>query len=363
MRGNKALKINDKIIQSKILIVDDQLVNVILLEQILDEEGYEKVITTTDPRDVVGICQSEAIDLILLDIRMPHMTGIEVMLALKDEIPSDEYIPILVLTAQTDEETRQAALAAGAKDFLTKPFQQWEVLQRIHNMLETRIYYNNQRIRADVLENEVVKRTKQIFNTQLEVVRRLGRAGEYRDNETGAHVLRMSQACKLLALKAGLGDAFAELILQASPMHDVGKIGIPDQILLKPGRLTVEERAIMEKHVEIGVDIIGKFQTPMFEMSRQIAATHHEKWDGSGYPKGVKGTDIPMEGRIAAICDVFDALTSTRPYKKAWPVEDAVAFLKENTSQHFDPGLVDLFIEIIPDVLRLRTEYPDEGVV
>ena len=192
------------------------------------------------------------------------------------------------------------------------------------------------------------------------MVRRLGRAGEYRDNETGAHVVRMSESCRLLALKAGLGEQFAELILQASPMHDVGKIGIPDCILLKPGRLTPEERVIMESHVEIGIDIIGKFDSPMLIMARSIAATHHEKWDGSGYPHAISGADIPIEGRIAAICDVFDALTSTRPYKEAWPLEKAISFLKDNAGSHFDPSLVQQFIEIIPDVTSLRVEHPDE---
>lgn len=346
--------------ESKILIVDDKPANVLLLEQLLEEEGYENVISTTDSREVVSLYVTEKVDMILLDIRMPYMDGLEVMAALKEVVGPHDYLPILVLTAQTDMETRQNALSMGARDFLTKPFQPWEVFQRIHNMLETRVFYLSQRSRANVLADEVFKRTQEIRATQLEVVRRLGRAGEYRDNETGAHVVRMSKSCKLLALKAGLGRDFAELILQASPMHDVGKIGIPDNILLKPGRLTPEERAIIERHVEIGVDIIGEFDSPMLEMARRIAASHHEKWDGSGYPKGQAGDDIPLEGRIAAICDVFDALTSERPYKEAWPIEKAVSFIEENSGSHFDPTLAKLFVEIIPDVVALREEYPDE---
>jgi len=352
--------LTNRIKNSCILVVDDKPANVLLLEQLLEEEGYENVLSTTDSREVVGLYQNKPIDMILLDIRMPHMNGIEVMQALKEVVGDNDYLPILVLTAQTDMETRQAALGAGARDFLTKPFQPWEVFQRIHNLLETRYFYYNQRLRADDLEVEVQKRTKEIYETQLEVVRRLGRAGEYRDNETGAHVVRMSKSCRLLALKAGLGERFAELILQASPMHDVGKIGIPDNILLKPGRLTPEERVIMETHVEIGVDIIGSFDTEMLAMARVIAATHHEKWDGSGYPKGLAQTDIPIEGRIAAICDVFDALTSERPYKDAWPLDKTISFLKENSGSHFDPDLTRMFIEIIPDVTSLRLEHPDE---
>lgn len=353
-------EITDKLKDSCILIVDDKPANVLLLEQLLEEEGYRNVLSTTDSREVLGIYRDQSVDMILLDIRMPFMDGIEVMQTLKEEVGNNDYLPILVLTAQTDTETRQKALAAGARDFLTKPFQPWEVFQRIHNLLETRIFYNNQRLRADDLELEVQKRTRELQLTQHEVVRRLGRAGEYRDNETGAHVVRMSKSCRLLALEAGLGEAFAELILQASPMHDVGKIGIPDNILLKPGRLTPEEREIMETHVEIGVDIIGKFDSDMLNMAREIAATHHEKWDGSGYPKGLAGEDIPISGRIAAICDVFDALTSERPYKDAWPLEKTVALIKDNAGSHFDPELVKLFVEIIPQVTSLRLEHPDE---
>ena len=257
-------------------------------------------------------------------------------------------------------ETRLRSLDLGARDFVTKPFQHAEVLQRIHNSLEIRYLYKQQKDYSHLLEEKVNEATAELRKSQLDIIRCLGRAGEYRDNETGEHVIRMSKSCQALALAAGFSARRAELILYASPMHDVGKIGIPDNILLKPGRLTPEERVVMERHVEIGVDIIGEFDSPMLEMARQIAATHHEKWDGSGYPKGLAGEDIPLEGRIAAICDVFDALTSERPYKEAWPLEKAVKFIEENSGSHFDPTLARLFVEIIPDVVALREEYPDE---
>ncbi|MDX1737034.1 MAG: response regulator [Alphaproteobacteria bacterium] len=345
---------------AKILIIDDKPENTILLEQLLEEEGYTNIESLTDPREVLPTCKSKEIDLVLLDIRMPYMDGFEVIKLLKSELPSEEYLPILVLTAQTDMETKHKALKAGANDFLTKPFVIWEVLNRIRNMLDTRFYFKGQRLRADTLEVEVQKRTETIRETRLEIIRRLGRAGEYRDNETGAHVIRMSKASRALAIKAGLGEEFAELILNASPMHDVGKIGIPDAILLKPGKLTDEERTIMKTHVEIGVDIIGEHENPMLEMARIIAESHHEKWDGSGYPKGLKGEDIPIAGRISAICDVFDALTSERPYKSAWPLDEAIEFLKAQSGQHFDPKLVADFIEIIPNIQKIREEFPDE---
>lgn len=345
--------------QANILIVDDKIDNVMLLEYLLEEEGYENVSSTTDPQEVVRLVQDNDIDLILLDIRMPVMDGHQVMKALGEVLPEEEFLPILVLTAQTDSETKELALSNGAHDFLTKPFDPTEVCLRIHNMLRTRTYYRNQVMRGDVLETEVQKRTREITLTRREIVNSLGRAAEYRDNETGAHVIRMSKSCGILARKAGLGEEFANLIVEASPMHDIGKIGTPDRILLKQGPLEADERAIMNEHVNIGVEILGNHESKLLKMARVIAKTHHEKWDGSGYPNGLAGLDIPIEGRIASICDVFDALTSARPYKDAWPVERALNVIKEDAGTHFDPELVEMFCDILPDVLKLKEEYPD----
>ncbi|MBF0470833.1 MAG: response regulator [Gammaproteobacteria bacterium] len=344
--------------QLKILIVDDEPVNVEILEQMLEDEGYENLRSTTDPRQVLPIYQEEGFDLLLLDIRMPHLSGIELLQLLATPFAND-YVPVLVLTAQTDDTTRSEALQAGATDFLTKPFRQWEVLLRIRNMLRTRLYYIGQRQRGDTLEQRVRERTKEVYATQLKVVERLGRAGEFRDNETGAHVIRMSRCCQLLALAAGLDERQAERILYASPMHDVGKIGIRDEILLKPGKLSAEEFHLMKQHVEIGREIIGDHDSNLLQLAGIIAFSHHEKWDGSGYPQGLQGEEIPYEGRIAAICDVFDALTSARPYKDAWPVERAVALIEEESGRHFDPQLTTLFLGLIPQVVALRGEFPD----
>ncbi|HIP40162.1 MAG TPA: response regulator [Desulfocapsa sulfexigens] len=215
-----------KLKQSNILIVDDNTANIVLMESILENEGYDEFSSTTDPRTVVSLCQNEEFDLILLDIRMPHMSGLEVMEALAKQFPADYYLPIIVLTAQLDQQTRQQALSMGAKDFLTKPFQHWEALLRIRNQLETRYFYKRQMVRGDLLEEEVVKRTKEIRSVQLEIVRRLGLAGEFRDNETGAHIVRMSRIAEVIARGAGLDEKICELILYSSTMHDVGKIGI-----------------------------------------------------------------------------------------------------------------------------------------
>jgi putative two-component system response regulator len=301
---------------AKILIVDDNPTNVVLLEKILQQEGYTDVHGTTDPRAVKALHLERRFDLILLDIRMPLMDGFEVMEDLAEVIEND-YLPVLVPTAQTDTETRLRALENGAKDFITKPFEQTEVLHRIRNMLEVRVLYNNQRGAAEMLETRVQERTRELRDTQLEIIRRLGRAGEYRDNETGLHVVRMSNSCQCLALAAGIGPGPAAMILHAAPMHDVGKIGIPDRILLKPGSLDANEWEVMKTHSEIGMMILGGHDSEIIRLARTIAHTHHEKWNGSGYRRGLVGEAIPLEGRITAICDVFDALTSKRPYKKA----------------------------------------------
>ncbi|CDL00300.1 Response regulator receiver modulated metal dependent phosphohydrolase [Magnetospirillum gryphiswaldense MSR-1 v2] len=349
--------INDALLTSKILIVDDEPANVAVLEALLHGEGCTNLMSTGDPRDVVGLHQTHDFDIILLDIRMPHMSGIEVMEELGATLEEGDWLPVLVLTAQTDDETRFQALTAGARDFVNKPFKRWEVLLRIRNMLETRRLYKRQRLRADELEEIVQERTREVRETQLQIIERLGQAGEYRDEETGMHVMRMSHSCQMLALAAGLGAARAELILYATPMHDVGKIGIPDNILLKPGRHAPEERKIMETHVSIGAQIIGEHKSELLMMARNVALCHHEKWDGSGYPQGLKGEDIPIEARIAAICDVFDALTSSRPYKEAWPLEKAVALVKDQSGKHFDPMLVEVFLGILHEIVALREQF------
>lgn len=348
----------DDVRGAKILIVDDNAANVALLEAILEEDEYLNVFSTTDPYQVMPLYEQHRFDLILLDIRMPGLSGIDVLKQFS-KVMEQDYLPFIVLTAQTDPETRQQALAAGAKDFLTKPFEDWEVLLRIRNTLQSRMYYSRQVMRADLLEGEVRDRTREIRKTQFEIVQRLGVAGELRDNETGAHVQRMSYTCSLLAEKRGLGKEFSEMLLYASSMHDVGKIGIPDHILLKPGRLDDEEVKIMQQHPLIGARIIGDNQSQLIRMARETALYHHEKWDGSGYPHGLIGDQIPVVARIAAICDVFDALTSERPYKKAWPVDKAVSVLQEDSGRHFEPLMVDLFVENLPEIVKIKERFLD----
>lgn len=338
-------------LQARILIVDDEPANVSLLEAVLTGAGYTGVHATQSPEEAVTLHSRERFDLVLLDLRMPDLDGFGVMERLLP-LHQDDYLPVIVLTAQSDRDTRRRALAMGARDFILKPFSVEEVLLRVRNQLEMRILHQS-------LEDRVRERTNELLATQHEVLRRLGRAGEYRDNETGAHVLRMAHSCRLLALAAGLDEERAELVFQASQMHDIGKIGVPDAVLLKPGRLDPDEWVMMQRHVEISGDILADPRSDLLKLAHVIATTHHEKVDGTGYPLGLVGDAIPIEGRISAICDVFDALTSDRPYKPAWPVDEAVAFLRDKAGSFFDPWLVGLFLDSLPKILALRERFRD----
>jgi len=350
--------VQDHILQARILVVDDNLTNVVLLKKLLEAEGYLHVDGETDSRKVVGMYEAAPYDLVLLDIRMPHMDGYDVMDGLKG-IANGDIPPIMVLTAQTDMDTKLKALAAGAQDFLHKPFDRVEALTRIRNMIEVRLLHKQVREQNEILEQKVQERTQELEDTRLDVVHRLGRAAEYKDNETGLHVVRMSKIAHLLAVALGMSDADAKLLLHASPMHDIGKIGIPDGVLLKPGKLDPDEWEVMKTHCQIGAEILGDHPSPLMQMARLVAITHHEKWDGSGYPKGLKGEAIPLVGRITAVADVFDALTSERPYKKGWAIEDAAAFIKEQSGQHFDPTVVDKFTEHLDEIVTIRNTHRD----
>jgi putative two-component system response regulator len=334
---------------ANILIVDDYQPNVLLLDRVLRSAGYKNLRSTTDPREVEAMYAAQKFDLILLDINMPHMSGFDVMDRLR-AIERDSYLPILVLTAQSDYDTRLRALQSGAKDFLTKPFDNLEVLTRIANILEVRTMHNRIREQNRELERRVQERTRELHDTRLEIIRRLGRAAEYRDNNTGQHIMRMSKYSEALAHAAGLSDSEAEMLLNASPMHDIGKIGIPDRILLKATSLDAEEKRQMETH-----------PSELMQAARIIALTHHERWDGSGYPQKLRGEEIPLPGRIVALCDVFDALTTKRPYKEAYSVERSLEYLRDNSGKHFDPTLVERFLGILPQILEIMRQHPEPG--
>ena len=352
------MDVQERILKARILAVDDNLTNVVLLKKLLEAEGYLHVEGVTDPREVIGLYQAEPYDLVLLDIRMPHMDGYQVMEGLK-AVADGDIPPIMVLTAQTDMDTKLKALAAGAQDFLHKPFDRVEALTRIRNMIEVRLLHKEVREQKNILEQKVQERTQELEDTRMEVVLRLGRAAEYKDNETGLHVVRMSKIAHLLGTAMGMSEADAKLLLHASPMHDIGKIGIPDDVLLKPGKLDADEWEVMKTHCQIGAEILGDHPSPLMQLARLVALTHHEKWDGSGYPKGLAGEQIPLVGRITAVADVFDALTSERPYKKGWPIEDATQFIKDQAGAHFDPEVVQKFCDHLDEIANIRETLRD----
>lgn len=342
---------------ARLLIVDDEPVNVKLLERTLAKAGYTSIRATMDPRQVCDLFAEHQFDLILLDLNMPHMDGFAVMRALAERF--SPLPQVLVLTAQSAQEFRTQALELGARDYVTKPFERNELLHRVSNLLESKLYREGLERLNESLEHKVVARTAELNETRLQVVRRLGRAAEYRDNETGLHIVRMSKISRLLGEAMGMDEAQCDLLLNASPMHDIGKIGIPDHILLKPGKFEPDEWETMKTHSQIGADILEGAESDLLKMAGEIALTHHEKWDGTGYPNGLQGEEIPLVGRICAIADVFDALTSERPYKRAWTVEDALKLIRENRGLHFDPAIVDAFMDNLDEILNIRDAHKE----
>jgi putative two-component system response regulator len=344
---------------ARILVVDDQQSNVTLMERLLELGGYHSVWVTTDPHEVEELYEEHQHDVLLLDVRMPGMTGLELVSRIRSEHGSHRP-GILVITAQSDRETRISALTAGANDFLTKPFDSEELLARVENLAYLQLAQRRLEHTNHYLEEAIEQRTRELEDTQLEVVKRLGLAAEFRDNETGCHIMRMSEIVVILAEALGYSGRECSLLRNASQMHDVGKIGIPDEILLKPGALTAEERKSMEQHTIIGARLLGGNSSRLLQQAEEIALTHHEHWDGSGYPNGLQGTEIPLSGRIAAVADVFDALTSDRPYKQAWPVEDAVELIRSQRGRQFDPQVVDAFMAHLEPILEVKELYTEE---
>ena len=341
-----------------ILAIDDEQTNLKLLDKMLRAEGYTRLTLLDDPRRTIDAYRETAPGLILLDLNMPHLDGYAVMEQLRS-LDDPMLPPVIVLTAQSAGEFVLRAFQAGARDYVTKPFDRAELMARVRNLLEAHLAHRITWAQNSVLEDIVKERTAKLRKTRLQVVRRLGRAAEYRDNETGNHILRMSKISALLAERLGWSPEDCELMLHASPMHDIGKIGVPDHVLLKPGKLDPAEWALMQSHVSIGADILSDDDTDLLVLARSIALTHHEKWDGTGYPNGLAGESIPQEGRIVALADVFDALTSERPYKRAWPVEEAVAHIREQSGRHFDPAVVAVFLDALPEVIEIRARHSE----
>jgi putative two-component system response regulator len=331
---------------ANILIVDDQEFNISLLERMLGRARFERLHSTTDPFQVERLMEELAPDMVLLDMHMPGMDGLQVLQQIRQRTGEDNYLPVLVLTADTTAEIKQKALQAGANDFLTKPFDRTEVLLRIRNLLSTRQLHLQLRKYNDTLEARVLERTEELEQARSEILHLLGRTSEYRDDITGQHTQRVGQLSEKIARRLGLPKPEVEMIGRAAPLHDIGKIGIPDDILLKPGRFEPHEFERMKGHTTIGANILEGSRFAVLRMAHSIARSHHERWDGSGYPDGLQGEQIPIEARIVALADFYDALTHERPYKKAWTPADALAEAVKQRGVHFDPRVVDAFVEL-----------------
>jgi len=333
-----------------VLIVDDAPESIDVLRGVL---GADYVVKAAIHGSLaLELVQTTPPDLILLDVMMPEMNGFEVCEQLKSH-HATLHIPVIFVTTLGDAGSEGRGLELGAVDYLTKPF----VPALVRSRVKSHIALYRRHIS---LEHEVSERTRELSETRLEIIRRLGRAGEYRDNETGMHVLRMSHTARLLALRQGMSEAEGDLVLQAAPMHDVGKLGIPDRILLKPDKLTREEWQIMKTHPQIGAEIVGDHPSELMQTARMVALRHHERWDGSGYPHGLSGDAIPRIARLVAVADVFDALLSARPYKQPWTVAATVEEFKAQSGRHFEPASVSALLDILPECLAVREKYRDE---
>ncbi|MFZ6848080.1 HD domain-containing phosphohydrolase [Undibacterium sp. RuRC25W] len=341
-----------------IVAIDDSSVNLFLTSHLIRQFKDCILREFNNPQKALTYCVEHIPDLVIVDFMMPEMDGIEFIRRFR-ALPGREDIPVLMVTANDQTEIRYRALEAGANDFLNKPIDKIEFSARTRNMLSLR---RSQRKLLDIAEwltDEVRLATAEILARERETIIRLSKAADSRDPETGAHILRMSHFCKLIAAHLGLSEENQQILLDAAPMHDVGKVGIPDHILLKPGRLDVAEFDIMKRHSFLGYEILNGSQSVILQTAAQIALSHHEKFDGSGYPHGLAGDAIPLFARICAVADVFDALTSERPYKKAWTDSQAIAYLQEGRGQHFDPACVDAFLENWDEVMQIRHRFKD----
>lgn len=330
---------------AKILLADDELAHLRLIELTFEKWRYLNVHSTTDSHQVLPLYEEYKPDIVLLDLMMPGLDGFDLMEQLGDRIDPNEYVPIVVFSADASAEARRKAWALGAKDFFVKPFDAGEFMLRVLNLLETRYLHLQLKIQNEHLEERVEERTQKWRAAQIEVLQRLGQAAEYRDDDTGHHTQRVGEIVAQVAAALGLPEERIEMLRHAAPLHDVGKIGISENILLKPGGLTPEEFEEMKKHTTIGAGLLAGGESEFLQTAERIALSHHERWDGKGYPHGLKGREIPLEARLVAIADVFDAMSHDRPYKKAAPREQVLAEIEKGGGTQFDPSAVSAFLE------------------
>jgi len=364
----------------QIAVVDDEPGNCLIVTKYLRDAGFQHFDTTSDATKAMEMILRRRPDLIVLDVLMPEVSGLEILKALRQD-PTTAHVPVLIFTTATDAEIRRTALELGATDFLPKPIDPNEMIPRVRNVLITKSYHDHLANQAERLEREVRKRTADLTASRQEVVHCLARAAEYRDDVTGLHVVRVGRFAGTIARQLGFDDSHVEILELAAQLHDVGKIAIPDAILKHPGKLDPEQFALMQKHCGVGkqvmrplgqedwnklrshaglgADLLHVRSSPLLMLAAKIAQTHHERWDGTGYPLGLAGEDIPIEGRITAVADVFDALSSARPYKPAFPREKCFGILEEGRGTHFDPNVLDAFFECTEEIIKVQMEYMD----
>jgi putative two-component system response regulator len=365
---------------SKIMIVDDEPTNVKVARKYLAMEGYESFVVTTDAREALALVDRESPDILLLDIMMPHVSGLDILAAVRNNEHS-VHLPIVILTAANDQSIKRQAIELGASDFLSKPVDPSELIPRVRNVLIVKQHADHLEKYSQELEAEVLRRTAELARSRQEVIHCLARAAEFRDDDTGRHVLRVGRYARLIAEELGWRGEQLEMLEQATQLHDIGKIGIPDSILLKPGKLEPEEMEMMRKHsafgkqitqsipehdlnllrrhTELGSRLLETTESPILALAATIAMSHHEKWNGTGYPLCLAGEDIPIAGRITAVADVFDALSSKRPYKPAFPLEECMQILADGRGSHFDPVVLDAFFRRREDVVQTQVRFAD----
>ena len=339
---------------SNVLIIDDQSITRMILQELIG--SIDRDVTAqcfADPTQALEWAKQHEVDLVITDYKMPQMDGIEFIKWFR-RIPGFNDVPVMIVTCIEDQSVRYLALESGATDFITKPIDHTECRARCNNLLTMSQQRKLIKDRALLLEAEIRKTTQELHDREEETLIRLAKAGEYRDEDTGNHIHRISRYSRLIAEKLGLSEELCDLIAQSSPMHDIGKIGIPDAILLKPGRLTPEEFKIMQQHTEVGYEILKDSPSKYLQTGAVIALSHHEKFNGLGYPHALKAERIPLEARIVAVADVFDALVTNRPYKKSWPLEKAFDYIRQERGNHFDPDCADSFLSESEKVISIH---------